>query len=359
MELERDDCHEEHQPVNHVRSYLVIAAVSLLILGLAELSVRIIIHFQYGVPGKSYGIFASHPVLGGDLRANSYSLTREYNDYGFQTAEKVDFRDDVSRIVTYGGSATFCYNLEMARTWAMQLQGQLRKTGHRAQVLNAGVVMWASGHILVKAREHLATVRPRLVIVYSGINEEVNRDFLRIEGRHLGNETMDPQVVPFARNLTQSSWLYQNVVLYKIAHLVGAKLMDWLNPRPQIPFLPYEKATDTELVERTDRVVFNNYLRNLLLLKDVIQDAGARMVFVIQARGRNDEQANRFTAYSRRAASQMIKAGVLVFDPQPALRAEADPLDALITSSGVHYSALGAEKFAGFLASEISPLLAN
>lgn len=345
--------------MSQFRYWLITACISILILGLAELSVRLFIHLEYGVPGKSYGIFESHPLLGGQLRANSYSLTREYNDHGFQTTENVDFRDGVARIVTYGGSTTFCYNLPMEQSWPLLLQERLRAVGDRAQVLNAGVTMWSSGHILVKAREQLSTLHPKLVIIYSGINEEHNRDFLKTEGRALADGNSVSGEVAFARNLTQSNWLYQNLLLYKIAHVIGGKITGWLDTATAHPAFPFAEEAPADLVDRTDPTTFENYLGNLRALKAVIENAGARMVFVIQARGRNDDKVNRLTAYSRRAASEMRRAGVIVLDPQRALMAGPGPLGSLFHDTGVHYSAAGAERFAAFLASALSPLLAN
>jgi len=138
---------------------------------------RAIIHFRFGVPGKSYGLWQYDPELGAIHAANGYNLNSETNNFGFRNKEDVIEPKPANalRIIAYGGSATFCYNLPTDLAWPIRLQEILRKQ-HNAfdQVLNGGAIMWSIGHELTRAKRDLPRLKPDVVIIYSGVNEEVN-----------------------------------------------------------------------------------------------------------------------------------------------------------------------------------------
>ena len=342
-----------------IRNFVLIILITFGMVGSLELAVRFYIYIKYGVPGKSYGTFEGHPVLRGQLRPNSYSFTREFNDHAFQTSENVDFADTVTRIITYGGSTTFSYNLAMPDTWPLRLQEQLRDSGRPVQVLNAGVVMWSSGHILIKAREQISLIKPKIVIVYSGINEVFNRDFLALEGVALPDPGSNSDAVPIARSLTQASWLFQNLVLFKIARGVSDQIKSRFTPEDDRVTSPYAPLPSAQREQLTDPTVFANYVRNLRRLNDVIRANGATMVFVVQARAWNGPVVSEPTAYSRRAASVVRDMGAMVIDPQADLATGDLPLGQMFSSSGVHYSAEGSRRFAALLAERLKPLIAE
>src|SRR5579864_8023571 len=110
-----------------------------LLVGAAEGTGRLVIHFKYGVPGKTYGLWTYDPVLGAVHAANAYNSNSETNSLGFRNKEDVFEPKPAGalRIIAYGGSTTFCYNLDTTEAWPLQLQELLRAHHNsRDQVLN-------------------------------------------------------------------------------------------------------------------------------------------------------------------------------------------------------------------------------
>src|ERR1700756_5508085 len=96
-----------------VFTLIIIFAPPLLLVGVAEGIGRAVLHYKYGVPGKNYGLSTYDPVLGAVHAPNAYNSNSETNSFGFRNSEDV-FEPKprgALRIIAYGGSTTFCYNL--------------------------------------------------------------------------------------------------------------------------------------------------------------------------------------------------------------------------------------------------------
>ncbi len=321
------------------------AAVLLLLapviaLALLEGAGRAYLYLVYGVEGKSYGIYRAHPVLGGILAPNSYNRLKEFNDRAFQHKENVlePHPEGSLRVITYGGSTTFAYNLPMGEDWPSQLEAQLRRTDPTAQVLNAGDVMWSLGHINVRAREEVPTLRPDYVILYSGINEDANADLLRLEGVDFDAEVASGNYGLFTRSLVQAKFLFRNSVVYKLFFFHVAPLLDFTKPQIE----PED--------ENVQPAVLANYQMLLADLIDYWRSHGARVVFAIQVNGQPDNPRNvRLTRYSRLGAPIARAHGAIVINSQDVVDVYDGPTGALFASTGVHWNKQGSELFAEFL----------
>ncbi len=98
------------------------------------------------VPGKSDGLWSYDAELGAIHSLNGYNSNSETNNYGFRSKEDVfePKPPNSIRVIAYGGSTTFCFNLETDQAWPIRLQEELRKyAGPSPMVLNAGAIVWS------------------------------------------------------------------------------------------------------------------------------------------------------------------------------------------------------------------------
>lgn len=329
--------------------FLVIISLgipALLVMSL-ELVGRAYIHFQYGIPGKSYGLWRYDPELGAIHNENAYNTNSETNDYGFRNKENVfePKPKDPYRVITYGGSTTYSYNLSNDEAWPIQLQKLLRRQHNsRDQVLNGGAILWSLGHAFARARGELPLLRPDYVILYSGINEETNANALRRQGKELQSVLDQGAFGTFATNLDQNRWLKRNSVV--------VRFFDY-RLRPIFGRWSVENGKNggkaVSVSEEVDQVVLENYLLTLRAFLDLIEQVGARPVFVIQAHGYNNARNKRLTQYSRLAAPVARDAGAIAIDAQEVVDSySGNPMD-LFYSTGVHWSSVGAIRLAKFI----------
>ena len=214
----------------------------ILFLVMAELIARLYIHFRYGVPGKSYGIYMADKELGAVHRPNSYNLTSVMNNWGFRNTEDISQQkpDGAMRIYCSGGSTTFCYNLSVEESWPSVLQQKLRGIpGHQHdEVLNAGEICFAISHEFSLAKRFIPLLKPDVVILYGpGTNEGSAADILKHkEGKDFNRLLAEKEWGVFPRNLDQARFIKRNSVLvkswdYVIKKRFEARLTKWFRKK--------------------------------------------------------------------------------------------------------------------------------
>ncbi len=339
-----------------------IAFICLLVLTTAEVGGRIFLHYKYGVPGKSYGLWQSDSELGAIHRTNGYNSNGETNSYGFRNHENPlePKPENALRIIAYGGSTTFCYNLETAETWPSQLQLALRRDRHDSdQVLNGGAILWSLGHLYVRAKRDLPILKPDYVVIYAGINEETNNAYLAREGVSLDRELAQGNHGKFSTSLDQTRWLKRNLVSIRIYDYLIApqirklqrKVFSRRKGSPSVS--PGDSTAELSSEITLDKLVLKNYLLVLQDMFDLVRQFGGEPVFVIQATGDGSARNKRLVAYSRTGASLAQDQGVAIIDAQTIVdRYVGDPMD-LFYRTGVHYSAAGASIIAQAIGKEI------
>src|SRR5262245_17712074 len=142
------------------------------ILGVAAIEggARIYFWLRYGVPGKQYGVWRPDPVFGAVPKENGYNSMGETDDWGFRNHEDVyDPKPPGSlRLIAYGGSTTYCYQLRTEEAWPARLEQEMRSRrpgGGKDQVLNGGAVMWSIGQIYARIRQHAPALKPDYVLI--------------------------------------------------------------------------------------------------------------------------------------------------------------------------------------------------
>jgi hypothetical protein len=324
-----------------------------LFLLVAEGAGRAWMHFRYGVPGKSYGRWRGDPELGSHPKENGYSHRWQTNDGGFRGDEDVrrPKPEGALRVIAYGGSTTLCWNLPTPRTWPAVLESLLR--AHRGspgdQVLNAGDILWSIGQIAVRARREAPRLRPDIVLIASGLNEESNARYLAAAGTSLEAEARAGRFGAYTRDLPQCSWLVRNSVVAALAQSQVARparrLLHLVRPDPWSELL--QTPIDAAHPPRApDPWILENYRHVLGELIDSLRAEGARVAYIIEARGAETVGLRLLSDYSRAGAVTAVEHGALVVDAQEVVAAYAgDPMD-LFRESGVHWSALGARLLA-------------
>ncbi len=315
-----------------------------------EVGGRVYIHVKHGVPGKSYGLWRDDPALGARHRENGYNTHTQTNDFGFRNREPVfePKPPGALRVIAYGGSTTFCYNLADADAWPARLERLLReRDGHRHQVLNGGAILWSLGHAYARARDDLPRLAPGVVIVYAGINEHTNAEMLAADGLPMRALIAAGDYGRFATNLDQNRWVKR--------HLVSVRFLDYVVKRRFRGLLGGADAAPaaTPAPPSPDPAVLENYLHVLGRFLDLSAAHGARPVFVIQADAGGDARNAYLTSYSRAGAELARDRGAQVVDARRVVEGYAgDPQD-LFYVTGVHFSALGAARLAELLYAEV------
>ncbi len=315
-----------------------------------EVAGRLYIWYKHGVPGKSYGLWQHDSELGAIHANNSYSTHTQTNNFGFRGREDVVEPKPAGshRVICYGGSMCFCYNLPDGETWPERLQEQLSaRPGHAGdQVLNGGHISWATGHLYRQAQRDVPRLKPDFVVFYSGVNEFTNAQYLIWSGRDFDQMIKDEQFGVIAMNLDQNRWFKRNSVLarfidYRIMGHVRS-LHHRISPDVHVHIEDLKKnRTDAEFEATWP---WKNYRFELTRFVDLIREHGGTPIFVIEAGLPDDERGKRsyVLRYSAQAADVMRQAGVSVCDPRSALLSRSNRQD-LFISSGVHVTAEGAK----------------
>ncbi len=320
---------------------VVLCLLPVLLLVLAEISGRAVVFFLYGHPGKSYGIYESDPVLGHFPAPNTYNHLAALNDYAFRNVENViePRPEGALRVIAYGGSTTFSYNLRTVESWPYKLERRMReRLGNPAhQVLNGGVVSWSLGHLLERARRELPVLKPDMVLVYSGINEEPNANSLKKKGRNIHDLVTAGRYGAAAVYYPQSSWLHLNSLTFKVLRKV-------LVPLGLARLFAAGKDDGISVRDTVDPSVLKNYIEVLKRFIALARSNGSEPVFVIQASREYEFIAD----YSRQGAETACGLGVRVIDA--ALAVDANPGGSgELFETKIHYSAKGADLLADYL----------
>ena len=317
----------------------------------------------HGVEGKSYGLWRYDSEIGAVHRENGYNSNATTNDFGFRNNESVlnPKPEGARRVIAYGGSTTFCYNLLNHQAWPLQLQGLMRgqsksssatlSDSTKIQVFNAGAILWSIGHAYARAKRDIPALNPDYVIIYSGINEETNQHFLNLAGTPLEHFVANNDYGKFATNLDQNRWGKRNLFIVRVFDYLIKPLLEGV--RPVANASPAGAQIDVTTTDDRNNlplpVVEENYQKTLLSFLDLIQENKAQAIFVAQAYGKDTPINRRYTAYSKRALELARKHGAITLDAQDMVDAHDGASQDLFSSSGVHYSELGAAMLAEFI----------
>ena len=315
---------------------------------LLEGATRAYLSFKYGKPGKSYGLWQGDKELGAIHALNGYNSNAETNDYGFRNVEPVKNPKPAgaTRGIVYGGSIVFCYNLSNEEAWPLQLQKQLRANHNpNDQVLNGGAIAWSISHAYRRAKRDLPVLKPDYVVIYSGINEQLNALIMQTEGRDIHELIKQGKYGEITTGYDQSRWLKRNLAVVRLFDYV-------INPIFQKKAAENRKdiggkfgiITENGLVPKTDSLLLKNYLHVLKDFIQLIKDNGAEPIFVIQSHSKTMSHMDYFTSFSENGVSLAKEMGAKVIDSKDIAQTYTGKWADLFIESGCHFTKIGADE---------------
>ena len=206
----------------------ILTVVALEIIG------RVIIHINHAIPGKTYSLWKYDPELGSTHRNNAYNTHTSLNNHGFRNREDIfnPKPKNSLRILAFGGSTTFGYNLKDNETFTHKLEEKLRQIPKlkNTQVLNAGRITYSIGHNLILMKRLIPELKPDYVIIYEGVNEIMNGWSIRKDGISL-DELKEYGVI--GGSYDRNRWLKRNSVIVRfIDYRVKAQIAKFYDKTP-------------------------------------------------------------------------------------------------------------------------------
>lgn len=315
---------------------------------------RLYIHLKYGVPGKSYGLWRYDKILGAQHKEYAYNTNAETNNFGFRNKENVlkPRPTDSLRIIAYGGSTTYSYNLLNEEAWPIQLQKILRMRRNTSdQVLNGGAILWSIGHAYARAKKDIPKLKPDAVIIYSGINEDTNAWMLSLQGKQMEDLISQGDYGQFATNLDQNRWIKRNLFLARAIDYTVKPFVAQMRTYIKANFSSRDSVASSTSKSQHINIepkpaVLENYLFVLKKFLHLIIENGGKPIFVVQAQGGNSERALYLTSYSVQGSVLAEKLGAIVVDARKTVSSYGGDSMDLFYHTGVHYSKLGSEEVA-------------
>jgi hypothetical protein len=322
-----------------------------LVVAVGEIGGRIYIHFRYGVPGKSYGIYMADDELGATHRPNSYNTNSVINNFGLRSSEDIAEQkpDGVKRIYCSGGSTTFCYNLNTDQSWPSLLQQKLRGVkGHeRDEVLNAGQITFSVAQEFVLAKRLIPRLKPDIVIIFTGINELLAANIIAYQdGKNLDELLAQERWGVCPNNPDQARFLKRESVLVR---LLDYKVKKWFESRATSSY------RTTEMPEKAVHPWVNaNFEHTLRDYLRYLHEQGCKtIVFRFGDNGKEDWYLRQCIRVLRdRAVDIGREERAVVSDIVPIVDSHPRRHD-LFLNTGVHVTREGAELYADFLLKEV------
>jgi lysophospholipase L1-like esterase len=337
-----------------VFSLAVLVGLPACLLAAGEAGLRVYIHFRYGHPGKSYGIYMADPELGATHRPNSYNTNSVLNNWGFRNTEDVAETKPAGALRVYcsGGSTTYCYNLDNESAWPSVLQRKLRGLpGHeRDEVLNAGQICFSLAHEYALARRLVPRLRPDVVILFTGLNELIAAQIIEgQDGLNLDELLAARHFGVCARHLDQARYWKQNSALVR---LFDYQIKKWFERKMTAAYreeeAPAQKPPHPWVAENFERTL-RDYLHFL-------RDEHCKVI--VLRYGDNGQEnwhlVNFIRKYRDRAVEIGREEGAVVCDLVPLIDAHPRRQE-LFIASGIHVTEPGAELVAEGLRKVLAP----
>jgi len=312
---------------------------------------------------KTYGILRSDNVLGHDHAVHAYNISRVSNNMGFLNIsdvvlpEKRNAEDVV--FIAYGGSATFCYNLEQNEAWPIIFQKELCGSKKNNQlckfsVFNGGHIMWSIGHIYEKAKTDLPIIKPNYLIIYSGINEYPNYENLKLVDKIDVDKSIKNKEYGLIKRYDW--WFIRfNSVSAKLFHyklwIPFVKLIKGLTEKPNSKKIQNEKYYD--LAKDNFSIVFENYLGVLEKLINLADEHNTKVIFLVQSQGTDTKKNIFLTSFSQKAKEKANELGAITIDTREILDEYESDKQELFHKTGVHYSVRGSNLVGKFLLTKL------
>ena len=212
---------------------------------LLELGVLVIfgeqVKFPRHVVGAPWELRYNQP--GAKYRHKSADVTVYFNinqqgmrsdtDYSYEKTE------GMKRIVSLGDSFTIGYEVDEDRCFSRLIETELRKQGHRVEVLNAGVSGFSSAEECLYFEKELVKYDPDLVIIsfyHNDLVDNIRSNLFKLDKDHLVEADLGYIPLGEFANFLNTNWLFSwlsgysnafTLIKYQITLWVKQKMFDW------------------------------------------------------------------------------------------------------------------------------------
>jgi lysophospholipase L1-like esterase len=293
------------------------------------------------------------PIPGKSIEYEGIKIS--HNSLGFRGPEITrEAPPGVTRIVTLGGSSTYCVKLSNQDTWPVVLE---QKLGSGFQVVNLGVPGYSTAEHVIQAAFWLSDLKPAIVVCYAGWNDVQNLHIRNLAPDYSDYHSRVPadtlDVIPVNRIKTPFA-------LARLSH--GACFR--LSGRKPLAPVPDEKAFTSDMDPRA----LSLYERNLRSIAALCHSQNIKLLLVPQLV--NPSALTNETAYGwvPLVRDKDLPGAIGTFNETMRMVAhEAGvPFAARVTPAAFqaadfldqgHFSPQGSEKFAGLLREELQAIL--
>ena len=207
-------------------------------------------------------------------------LVWEINENGYRGPNfEAKKPDGVTRIIVYGGSATFDIMSTKGEDWPHRVEEKLREAGFsNVEVINAGIM----GHTALESVGRLFTegyaFKPDYVLIYNAWN-----DIKYFSSPQTALRSLRPSLQGFDPRIQYVNfldrWLCEGSQLYTVLRRIYYKNMLKMDREGK------RKATDTQhSIEALNPAGFQQYQLAMEVFIDLARDIGAKPILLTQAR---------------------------------------------------------------------------
>lgn len=319
--------------------------------------------------GKTYGVIRSDKELGFTHFANAYNSSRVSNNMGFLNTNDVVLPGKRSSedivFIAYGGSTTYCYNLEQNEAWPYLFQEEMCGTEKNSNqlckfsVFNGGHVMYSIGHSYKRAKRDLPIVKPNYLIIYSGINEYANYQLLKSKDKIDVDKSIKNK--EYGLTTKYDYWyvkhnsILKKLIHYKLLFPLRNLIRSLAEDRNNLTKDPNNLTKDTNnlLIKENFPIVFENYLGVLRKFINLAEKHDAKVIFLVQSQGTDSKNNILLTSLSQKAKKKATELGAIVIDTREIVDEYKGDKKELFIESGVHYSVKGSNLVAKLLLSKL------
>ncbi len=193
----------------------------------------------YNVPDPELGTYIAPNADYFDTYTKEHGYRVRTNAHGFRMHEEVDLSHRRSRVMVYGDSFTFGWGVDLKDTYFAKVKSAIETAAPSAQLLNAGVGGYSSGHVKKLMERHLPMLTPRAVIYFFNNNDLVDNmvtdidyqvtafDFDANDAITLHDVQPFASWKRFALNHTPYGWLNRHSHLFVMTKAATKRVIGW------------------------------------------------------------------------------------------------------------------------------------
>jgi lysophospholipase L1-like esterase len=362
------------------KSILAITLGLIIAFIISEITLRIWQPFEFRVKGNKIVLPVNKRyVINNDkIKILPKTIIHSKNSLGFRGEEPPANFTDYLTIISVGGSTTECFYLNDHQTWSNILENNLKNDFKNLWINNAGLDGTSTfGHIVL-LEDYMVKLKPKVIIFLVGLNDVGSGDNRLSDNRMVNGERSGlPYVASLKKIVTKSETYLFAVNLWRNwkARKMGVEHQDLDLDKLKEIEVPENKISES--IQMHKEKYISGYQDRLLKIIKICQDNSIVPVFVTQSslygKGFDDITGKNLetmqygnTNMNGRMAWEILELynnttrgvaslhGLLLID-----LARKMPKSSKYYYDLHHYNYDGAQKVAGIIYKELSPVLAS